>query len=457
MPSSDMYLRFFLEYFKYLWNMSDMQPKMKVSKDGRSLERDGNPFPYLADTCWSAFTHIAMDEWRDYLELRRQQGFTAIQINILPQWDRSYRNDSSEEPEPFEHGDTGYDFSRPVDGYFKRAERMLEVVVELDLLPALVVLWANYVPGNWCSKRNPGNTIPRRAIDPYVEFVLARFERFEPLLLVSGDTDFPTDESDAWYTDTLAACKRVAPNLLTTLHISGEMTDLPGSFVENTDLDIIMYQSGHYLDQDRLGPMARTFRALSSRPVIDGEICYEGMGKFGSPDRFTRRDTRAAMWISMLSGANAGVGYGASGVWNWHRPGAEFAWADTFGESLTVFQALALPGAWDVGLIGYLFNELGLHELEPDKPDKHDADKTAAGRFACARVDSKGVWIAYGREPMALPMPDDVRLRDVTVYDLSTGRLHRVNGRKEKNGAKLLIPPVDADWLAVARFEKTDS
>jgi len=51
--------------------------------------RDGEKFFYLADTAWSAFTNASIDDWRYYLEFRRAQEFNAIQINILPQWDRS--------------------------------------------------------------------------------------------------------------------------------------------------------------------------------------------------------------------------------------------------------------------------------------------------------------------------------------------------------------------------------
>ena len=64
---------------------------MNLSVDGRRriLLRDGSPWFYLADTVWSAFTNPTDREWEEFLRLRREQGFAALQINVLPQWDRS--------------------------------------------------------------------------------------------------------------------------------------------------------------------------------------------------------------------------------------------------------------------------------------------------------------------------------------------------------------------------------
>ena len=65
---------------------------LKISKNKQTLLKDGKTFFYLADTCWSAFTNISDEEWDYYLYKRKVQGFNAIQINILPQWDASLTN-----------------------------------------------------------------------------------------------------------------------------------------------------------------------------------------------------------------------------------------------------------------------------------------------------------------------------------------------------------------------------
>ena len=62
---------------------------LQVTPEKTFFLRDGQPFFYLADTCWSAFTNITLEEWEEYLNYRRLQGFNALQINVLAQWDSS--------------------------------------------------------------------------------------------------------------------------------------------------------------------------------------------------------------------------------------------------------------------------------------------------------------------------------------------------------------------------------
>jgi hypothetical protein len=56
------------------------------------------------------------------------------------------------------------------------------------------------------------------------------------------------------------------------------------------------------------------------KPLINSEPCYEGRRL--QPEKVRRippgRDPEAA-WTSVLSGASAGVTYGAHGVWNWKK------------------------------------------------------------------------------------------------------------------------------------------
>ncbi len=119
--------------------------RIEISDTHDYFLRDGMKFFYLADTCWSALTNAALDEWVYYLDFRRRQGFNAIQVNLLPQHDRS---ESDLYIDPFGAlPDGGWDFSRRNDEYFDRAERMVELAVERDITPAIVVLWCNYVKG----------------------------------------------------------------------------------------------------------------------------------------------------------------------------------------------------------------------------------------------------------------------------------------------------------------------
>lgn len=114
------------------------------------LDEDEQPFFYLADTVWSAFTNAKISEWEEYLNYRSSQGFNVLQINILRQWDAS---ESELDIEPFAvEEDDRYDYTHPNENYFDRTEKMLEMAVERGFVPALVVLWANYVPDTWIAE-----------------------------------------------------------------------------------------------------------------------------------------------------------------------------------------------------------------------------------------------------------------------------------------------------------------
>lgn len=82
--------------------------RIRITDDGRTFQRGNSPFFYFADTVWSTFTNARLDEWKEYLSVRECQGFNALQINILPQWDRSI---VGSHVEPFFPGKSdGWDF-----------------------------------------------------------------------------------------------------------------------------------------------------------------------------------------------------------------------------------------------------------------------------------------------------------------------------------------------------------
>lgn len=115
---------------------------LTIAPGRRHFLLDGEPFFYLADTVWAAFSNASMDEWRLYVRRRREQGFTAVQLSLMPiVHDRS---ESPAEVMPFERRNGRFDFDRPEEGYLRRAAEMVEVVWREGLVPALVLLWCNY-------------------------------------------------------------------------------------------------------------------------------------------------------------------------------------------------------------------------------------------------------------------------------------------------------------------------
>ncbi|MCS7146514.1 MAG: DUF4038 domain-containing protein [Nitrososphaerota archaeon] len=339
--------------------------RVSVSVTRDYFLRDGEKFFYLADTCWSAFTNPSLDEWRQYLDYRRMQGFNVLQINVLPQHDRS---EPDSYIEPFETlPDGGWNFNRRSGEYFGRAEKFVEMAVERGFTPALVVLWCNYVRGTWGSKITPNRIMPLEYVEEYVAYVAERFGKYDPIFVISGDTDFETEESIKYYKVALDTVKKICPDSLTTMHLAGGLWNIPEEFVKSPNYDFYMYQSGHSVERQQLAyELAQRFRGMPvKRPVVNGEPCYEGHSHGGKYGRFGRFDVRRAIWQSLLSGAKAGTAYGAHGVWSWHKRGRVF-WGERFsGPPFEWSTALSFPGAFDASFAKWVFERYDLFDIEP--------------------------------------------------------------------------------------------
>jgi hypothetical protein len=327
-----------------------------VDSRGRGFLRDGEPWFYLADTCWSAATRPTAAEWEHYLDYRVNQGFTAVQVNILPQWDRS--RDLTESG--------GIDFETLNYDYFDRLRRRLEGLVARGLVPALVLLWANYVPGTWASERMPDHVIPEAHLGTYLRVAIETTRSFHPIYIIGGDTDLESPRAIATYQQALRSSKELAPDAITVIHLRGDYARMPRELREMSELDCYGFQSGHGGDQSSAERLARTFFEMKPvRPAINLEPCYEGIRRVAGLRSFQREDLRFAAYRSLLEGAAAGVAYGAHGVWSWHRAGASFEGSGHWGEPPSWESALELEGAWDYAYLRWLWERYELWGADP--------------------------------------------------------------------------------------------
>lgn len=383
---------------------------------GRRLEKDGRPFFWLADTIWTAFTNTTDDEWIEYLDHRAAQGFNVLQINALPQWDRSGAPFDRYPYETADHGKT-FDFTRPVPEFWEHARWQLSEAVRRGFVPAIVVMWCNYVPNTWASNINPANIIADELIEPVVRQICESFNEFDPIYVISGDTDFDHDEPLERYTQISDLVDRYAPDALTCYHIKGRYDGLPESLAARADL--YLYQSGHNISaQDGAYTLARSFAGRPvMRPIVNSEPCYEQIGYshmiYG---RFRRADARRALWLSLTGGASAGVTYGAHGVWNWQNDAVEATMdlGEGFLKAMPHEVALRFPGADDYGFARRLVERLGLFELEPaqDLLASHADDVYAARTAECATT------VVYVPTSVALKLHGNLTGAHLTCYDL---------------------------------------
>jgi hypothetical protein len=395
----------------------------RLTVEGGAFLRGGRPFLYLADTAWSAFTNPTDDEWRSYLDQRAEQGFTAVQIDLLPQWDRTLLPTGTDPLRRDAEGRVvwdGWDAQ-----YLDQARRRCAEVVERGMLPVLVVLWCNYVPGTWASAIRGTDVMPLALVEDYTRLVVRTFADLRPLWVVAGDSDLDAPETVAHYVTASDVLRAEDPDGVQALHLRRGYSHVPDALAER--VQVLLYQSGHNRDGQaeayRLGTLLTGEHP--DKAVLNGEPCYEGMGYsrhlYG---RFGRRDVRRAIWSSLLSGADAGVSYGAHGVWNWHVRGhaPDPALGEGFDESLPWVDALQAPGAWDVGTVRRLLETAVPRPLVPCQ-DLLAAPDDPAVRAARAAGGTIVVYL-----PVATRVVLDVALdgAQVIVLDLAHGRVGRL-------------------------------
>lgn len=342
---------------------------LRLSEDKRTLKKDDQPFFFLADTVWSAFTNIEKKDWVYYLEKRKSQGFNTLQINVMPQWDRSVKDEIDL---PFKVENGYFNIEEKNEEYFKHAEEMLEIAVEKGFTPALVLLWCNYIPETWAGNFERTPYFRQEDIKEYTRDIVEQFKRFEPIYLISGDTDFPTDNVVEYYYDCLEEAEKTDPHALKVLHIKRGLKEIPEKLLNHSGLDLYFYQSGHNAQfQDVAYTFAEYFYDKEpKRPTINSEPCYELMAysrnEYG---RFSREDVRKVAWQSVFAGAFAGITYGAHGIWSWHDTESDFGsgLGEGFAPPYNWRVALEFEGADDYGYLKQFVEKEKLVTLIPNQ------------------------------------------------------------------------------------------
>lgn len=409
----------------------------------------GKPFFYLADTVWPAFARISFDEWEEYLEYRRLQGFNVLQIMVSQ--DQSIFGNR---PHAFHlDADGQLDYNRINEEFFERATKILAMATQKGFIPALAVLWADKVKDTWLSNLDPGRIMPLDAVAHYAEFVAKAFAEFNPIYFVSGDTNFESDETSEAYLIALDTIKSISPDALTTMHIWGDSAYLPEDIVQSSNLDFYVYQSGHKRSLQHFPyQFAQEFyKQPIKRPILNSEPCYEGLhglldwGQF-EDYRFQAFDVRKAAWQSLLSGAKAGVSYGAYGVWPWHNRDEVFGLEKFFGKPFDWRTALHFKGAWDVSFAKWIFETHDLFDIEPQT---HILNNTAEVRMSATGDLSKVV--IYSPYATEVRLDVDVSHLDWRMIVLDNKHIAspEIEGRSE--GSVFTMHQFNSDVLLVGK------
>ncbi len=291
--------------------------RISISQNRRHfVDQSGNPFFFLADTAWNGALKATDSEWDQYLSLRAEQGFTAVQF-VPTHWR------ACEQPP---HGSTYQEIDGKVvrnEAALQKMDERIQKIVDHGMIPVPVMLWLNnlepfhqgehaYMRQSVC---NP--LYSEKAMIEIGRDMLARWGKFSPIWFYGGDGDYRGREFGALMKRVGAAIFADSEDALVTIHPGGGFW--PNDYYATESwYNIASIQSGHNEGADGFltnGPYTYRWRDLKM-PFINTEPYYERVLPDQSRCAFSVR--RAAYW-SILGAPIAGVTFGTASIWAWNR------------------------------------------------------------------------------------------------------------------------------------------
>jgi hypothetical protein len=398
---------------------------------------DGTPFFWMADTAWSIPSTVEENELDYYLLIRAQQGFNVVQMNSLPQHDSSVKRFRF----PFHFENNEWDLDRPNIEYFQILDSILSRCLNAGILPALVVLWFDYVP-----QTNVWWELEKKAVfsadqaGRYARYLAARTSAFGTIYLISGDSDFETPEAMNVYNSAGSMIRQT--NYYQTpisAHINGEIMS-PDSLNSCSWLDFHMYQSGHSANGLLRSSTCAVHAShlMPARPVLNSEPMYDHRyyleSEKKSPDRAL---LRRIYWTSWFSGATAGISYGAHGVWSWDRHPIKPDWRTL----------LMLSSASDAVQLRMFLEQYPWWQFEPITGLIQDTD------ILCMIAREAGYLMVYLTKPVdSLVINIASQPTMSTWFALATGEIFEAAYQYDKNKLSIEIPAWIADAILVLKY-----
>lgn len=310
--------------------------KLRISENNRYfMTASGKTFTWIADTAWTMPQRMKWDDVEYYMQKRKNQGFTVLQIVALdPERDVEMRNPAGEKALPNDDPKT------PNEAYFRYLDWILDRAEHYGFYVLLLPVWGQLVTGDdWGGGTYPKIVTEENAYE-YGRWIGERYRNRNNILWCLGGDRQPIhkgchDYRDVWRRMAEGLAEGVTGHvlkynepdplweeLLITYHAcheaeTGECSTM--SYWDDNEawIRFIMLQSGHGLKPKNYEIVKREYDRKKVMPVWDGEPAYEMMPTTwpitdaGFHDDWMVR--KRAYW-SLLAGA-FGYTYGHSSVW----------------------------------------------------------------------------------------------------------------------------------------------
>ena len=422
---------------------------LRMSADRRYLvDADGRPFFFLADTNWTIVWKGEAEQWSTFLDLRQKQGFSLLQVNLLPwRWEMT----DVEGNRPFHDGNP----DRPNEAYFARFDRFFEMAAERGLVSCLMLIWGGPRP------QLPAVHFSTKQAVRFATWAVRRFGKYPMIWSLSGDAPYE-EELEKWEAVGDAVEKADTFAHPTTNHLPPH-SNWRALHHTSTWHDFHMIQTGHTRRSiDDIAALPTSYYAKEpTKAFVNGEPWYEA-----HPSRdvraiygpvFTAEEQRYAFWVSMLSGATMGHTYGSQGVWNWKRAGDDET--EMAGPQIgpTWNEAMHHPGARQIALGVDFLRTVDWWRLRPcpERVVLTLASTRPDRRAFCAHIPGE-LYIAY----RPANSTGQIVLKGLegdswsaSWLDPRTGEISPIGSIQFDPARMWTAPPVPSadDWVIVAR------
>jgi hypothetical protein len=312
---------------------------LKVSENGRYFVRDGAPFFWMGDTVWSLVNRYTPEEAEEYLERRRQQGFTVVHVMVLFDGGPGLTTpaaDPRNEP-PF----LDMNPATPNEAYFQNVDRVVRLAREKGFI--LVILPCGGSSGSFVSVKR---VIPRENARAYGCWLGKRY-RSEPHIVWSNGFDLkPWMFEEIAHEFAAGLQEGDTPGRLITYHPCGGASSsyfhhqpwLAANFIQTWADYLRIYPMVHY----------DTLRA-PAKPVVHVEGAYEEGPEYPTGPITPLLVRQQAYWAYLAGGFHT---YGHNDMWR-HNP----MWRES----------LDSPGAQHLGVLKQIFTARPWWKYMPDQ------------------------------------------------------------------------------------------
>ena len=421
--------------------------------DQNIVHADQTPFLWLADSWWHGMTTRFRwpEDFQQLTQERKNKGFSVIQFALgfpcdIYEFDSRGANENG--------FPVSRDYTQINPAYFDLTDQRIEYLVENGLVPNILGTWGYYLP--WFGIEN---------MQRYWRYIIARYGAYPVTWTLAGETtliyylteDSLREERKAYQRE---GWSKVAQYIQQTDPYNRILSAHPGPSSGNfqaiedmTLLDLVMVQPGHQGWQTlprALDHLHTAQTRFPDRPVMQGEVCFEGMMGGGSDPKLQR----ILFWTNMMSGAS-GHCYGADAIWQFNTeeelfgasPGGH-TWGNTPWE-----EAHQWKGSYYVGLGRKILQQYPWQHLEPqtDFVSPHASAENRMHAYALGNDSLRLVYFPHytpwGQQYELLRLDPEATYQ-ATFVDPMNGERHPVDNLiTGSNSWQASAAPTMQDWL----------